>query len=94
MRTTSLSGPGWPKVLFSAKEAVHKCVSPLHDVMLDFHDVTLRPGVDGRSLVAVAASRKAELTPDLSAISVRIALADAFVFSCAFVGPGPASSVP
>ena len=31
----------WPKVLFSAKEAVYKCISPLTGASLDFHDVEI-----------------------------------------------------
>ena len=36
----------WPKVLFSVKEAVYKCVSPLTGKFLSFHDVavTVTPG--------------------------------------------------
>lgn len=80
----SLPGPGWPKVLFSAKEAVHKCVSPLYGVMLDFLDVTLRPAGDSQSLVATAATGKL-VSPDLTPIRVRFALTERIVFSCAFV---------
>jgi 4'-phosphopantetheinyl transferase EntD len=86
MRTNPTStGPGWEKVLFSAKEAVHKCISPLYGAMLDFLDVALFPGPDDRSLHARIVTRKPEISVDLSEIRVRFALTDRFVFSCAVV---------
>lgn len=32
----------WPKVLFSAKESVYKCIFPAARVFLDFHDIRIR----------------------------------------------------
>jgi 4'-phosphopantetheinyl transferase EntD len=89
-----LGGAGWPKVLFSAKEAIHKCVSPLYGKMLDFVDVTLLQGDDSRSLVARAAVHESELSTQLAPVCVRFALTDRFIFSCAFVHTSPAASIP
>lgn len=39
---------GWEKVIFSAKEAVHKCIWPVYRIMLDFHDVEVATFGGGR----------------------------------------------
>ena len=33
----------WPKLIFSAKEAVYKCLFPLTGAFLEFHDVAVMP---------------------------------------------------
>lgn len=92
-RRSPLGAAGWPKVLFSAKEAVHKCASPLYGVMLDFLDVTLRPGADNRSLIASASAPGRADGVDLGSIAIRIAVTGEFVFACAFVAMPPGTRV-
>jgi 4'-phosphopantetheinyl transferase EntD len=83
---TPLAGAGWFKVLFSAKEAIHKCISPLSGIMLDFRDVTvgllpeagafsaqLRPGLAN------------DLLPDFGRIAGRYVVTPDFVFTSATI---------
>ena len=39
------AGAGWPKLAFSAKEALYKCAHPVLHRFLDFSDVRLRFGL-------------------------------------------------
>ena len=39
----------WPKLAFSAKEAFYKCVDPLLGEFLEFHEVSVRFGLDPTS---------------------------------------------
>lgn len=93
IRAANAPAPGWPKVLFSAKEAVHKCISPLYGVMLDFLDVSLSPGPDERSLLARASAPGRAAGVNLETITIRIAITERFVFSCAFVAATPGAGV-
>jgi enterobactin synthetase component D / holo-[acyl-carrier protein] synthase len=69
----------WPKAMFSAKEAVYKCIAPVFGRMLDFLDVTLT--IDVESLAFTVASHEI----DLGAVRGRIAVSSEFVFACAFM---------
>jgi len=69
----------WPKVMFSAKEAVYKCIAPVFGRMLDFLDVTLAIDVDALAFTAAARDL------DLSAVRGRLAVSRAFVFACASI---------
>jgi 4'-phosphopantetheinyl transferase EntD len=83
--TPAPANPGWPKVLFSAKEAVHKCISPLYGIMLDFLDVTLTPGYDKRSLIAHPAFHGSSRGADLEVVQVRLTVTDRFILTAAYV---------
>lgn len=66
----------WGKLVFSAKEAVYKCVFPTARALLDFRDVTLRVDADGRF--------RAESTRcDVSAVRGRWAVNASFVLTAA-----------
>jgi enterobactin synthetase component D / holo-[acyl-carrier protein] synthase len=76
----------WPKAMFSAKEAVYKCIAPVFGRMLDFLDVTL--AIDVESLAFTVTSREL----DLSVVRGQLAVSRAFVFACAFIPAPPARS--
>jgi 4'-phosphopantetheinyl transferase EntD len=40
-RASLMTTPRWAKAIFSAKEAIYKCYSPVFDTFLDFQDVRL-----------------------------------------------------
>jgi len=84
---TQRSAPStdWPKVIFSAKEAVHKCVSPLFGRMLDFIDVTLELDPIFCTFRAHASTPRSAIGVDLASVRGRIAITDEFVFTCAFI---------
>jgi 4'-phosphopantetheinyl transferase EntD len=69
----------WPKAMFSAKEAVYKCIAPVFGRMLDFLDVTLAIDVDSLAFTMTSG----EL--DLAAVRGQLAVSRAFVFACAFI---------
>ena len=77
------AGVDWPKVIFSAKEALHKCISPVFGTMLDFVDVTL--DIDAANLEFSARLARPAAKVDLSAVRGRFAFSDTFVFACAFI---------
>ncbi len=47
LRRAAPDGAGWPKLAFSAKEAVFKCLHPLTGARFDFHDVAISFSGDG-----------------------------------------------
>lgn len=49
-RLSPPSACGWPKILFSAKEAVFKCLYPLTRSMFEFHAVELGPAGEPSAL--------------------------------------------
>jgi 4'-phosphopantetheinyl transferase EntD len=75
----------WPKIIFSAKEAVHKCVAPRSGRMLDFLDVTL--SIDDSAMTYTVAEARAGSGQgvDLATVRGRITLNERIVFTCAFV---------
>ncbi|HEY4132967.1 MAG TPA: 4'-phosphopantetheinyl transferase superfamily protein [Gemmatimonadaceae bacterium] len=75
----------WPKIIFSAKEAVHKCISPLSGRMLDFLDVTLTIDDTTMAFTVSEARPGASQGADLSSVRGQIAHDERFVFTCAFV---------
>jgi len=86
-------GMEWAKVLFSAKEAVHKCIWPLIGQMLDFVDVTLDIDPD-RGVFSARHAARTE-SPDVGSDAVfaqvrgRFDISNELVFTCAFVEPIP-----
>ncbi|HTE44651.1 MAG TPA: 4'-phosphopantetheinyl transferase superfamily protein [Gemmatimonadaceae bacterium] len=81
----------WAKVIFSAKEAIHKCVWPLFGQLLDFLDVTLALDPVGHTFSARAATPAARAGADLACITGRVAVTKRLVFTCAFVESSPGS---
>lgn len=83
------SGADWAKVIFSAKEAVHKCIWPLCGKTLDFLDVTLAIDSDAMAF-SVRETRRPSLTGlNLDRINGRIAVAEPFIFTSAFMDLEP-----
>jgi len=83
----------WPKFLFSAKEAVHKCIAPGSGVMLDLRDVTIVPDPVGGTYSVQWARAVPPRTgaPDLGSIRGRFSSNGDFVFSAAWMAiPGAA----
>jgi 4'-phosphopantetheinyl transferase EntD len=76
----------WPKVLFSAKEAIHKCVWPLSGIMLDFRDVTVAVAPSRGTFAARLNVRSHGGLPDFARISGRFAVTSHFVLTSAFIG--------
>ena len=75
----------WPKVIFSAKESVHKCIAPLSGVMLDFLEVTLSIRPEDHTFSAkLVASGDGQL-PHFTKITGRFAIAHGFVMTSAFI---------
>jgi 4'-phosphopantetheinyl transferase EntD len=79
----------WPKVIFSAKEALHKCVSPSTGRMLDFRDVTLLIDPDRLTFEATAAAPGSADGVDLARVRGRIAPGERFVFTYAVFNDAP-----
>jgi 4'-phosphopantetheinyl transferase EntD len=82
----SPASPGsadWPKVIFCAKEALHKCIGPLYHVILDFQDVSLT--LDPRGIFAARLEPSASSALDVGRVCGRFATAGAFVFAAAFI---------
>jgi 4'-phosphopantetheinyl transferase EntD len=75
----------WPKIIFSAKEAVHKCVAPVSGIMLDFLDVTLTIDALAMTFVVDEARPGSSQGVDLAGVRGRIAHDERFVFTCAFI---------
>jgi 4'-phosphopantetheinyl transferase EntD len=82
-----LSPGEWGKIVFGAKEAIHKCIAPLSGRMLDFSDVTLTIDIGSAEFSASAATAEAEDVAELRAVRGRFAITDRLVFSCATMAP-------
>lgn len=80
-----LAAADWGTVIFSAKEAIHKCVAPRSGVTLGFREVelTLRPA-DGTFSASLLATGYPTL-PDLARLIGRFAIGPAFVSTAAIV---------
>jgi 4'-phosphopantetheinyl transferase EntD len=79
------SSVGWPKVLFSAKEAIHKCIAPLAGVMLDFREVTVTIRPDRGVFSARLADDALRRPPEVSEVSGRFVVTPEFVFTAALL---------
>jgi 4'-phosphopantetheinyl transferase EntD len=75
----------WPKVLFCAKEAVHKCVAASAGVMLDFLEVTVTLHPERLAFSAKAADHACTRAVELLTVSGRFALTPEFVFAGALI---------
>jgi 4'-phosphopantetheinyl transferase EntD len=76
---------GWPKLFFSAKESVHKCISPLFGRTLDFLDVRLHVDSPGSTFTVESANAAETSGIDLGALEGRFAIADGRVFTSVIV---------
>jgi len=75
----------WGKVLFCAKEAVHKCIAPRSGVMLDFREVEVNVYPLDGTFSARLATRDYPTLPDLSRLQGRFAVDSAFVSTAASI---------
>lgn len=65
-----------PRLIFSAKEVVHKCVHPLARQTLDFLDVAIVFDHDARAFSVEARTARAEALPEIAAIRGRYRVDD------------------
>lgn len=72
------------RVVFSAKESIHKCVHPLSGITLGFQDVELQINVD-EGTFRPQLVRPREGLPDFSLIVGRFTLTDDFVVSASSI---------
>jgi 4'-phosphopantetheinyl transferase EntD len=72
------------RVVFSAKESIHKCVHPLSGITLGFQDVELQIDVDAGTFRPHLV-RPREGLPDFSLIVGRFAMTDDFVVSASWI---------
>lgn len=86
-RTSVLSPGVWGKIVFGAKEAIHKCIAPVCGRMLDFSDVTLSIDVASSEFSASAATAEASDVAEFRALRGRFAITERWVFSCATMAP-------
>lgn len=79
----------WGKVLFSAKEAIHKCIAPRSGVMLEFRDVevSVRP-LDGTFSSRLLTSAYPTL-PNFARLLGRFAIGPVFVATAATIAASP-----
>jgi 4'-phosphopantetheinyl transferase EntD len=89
-----VDGVDWPKAFFSAKEAIHKCIWPLWDRMLDFLDVTIEMDPDRQTFSAHESRPGAAAGIDFEQMRGRVAATERFVFTCAFVESLPQPPAP
>ncbi|MEP6491989.1 MAG: 4'-phosphopantetheinyl transferase superfamily protein [bacterium] len=84
------------KLIFSAKEAVHKCMWPRFGELLDFLDVTLELDLARNEFSARATASGARTGVKTAANLVhlvgRLAVTERLVFTCAFVESSPGSA--
>lgn len=76
---------GWPMVIFSAKEAIHKCLSPLTGVMLDFRDVTVTLDRDRGTFSARLECSRLALEPYLAATSGKYVVTSTHIVAAAIL---------
>lgn len=75
----------WAKVIFSAKESVHKCIWPLSGQTLDFLDVTVAIDSDLMAFSVRETKRPSVAGLNLDRLRGRIAIAEPFIFASAFM---------
>jgi 4'-phosphopantetheinyl transferase EntD len=75
----------YAKVLFSAKEAVHKCLYPVFGLTLEFVDVSITLDHDAGRFAAARAAGSAATLPDLGRLEGKFAVTPSHVLSGAFL---------
>jgi 4'-phosphopantetheinyl transferase EntD len=78
------------RLVFSAKEAVHKCVAPLCGITLGFQDVELDVDVSDASFRVRLVGFAHPSLPDLRAITGKFAVTSRFVMTAAVMPAGKA----
>ncbi len=82
----------WPRVLFSAKESVHKCISPLSGVMLDYQDVTLALCPSRGTFSVRPVKIATERWSSFHRVSGRFLVTDSLIMTSAFIESAEVSS--
>ncbi|MEO5590436.1 MAG: 4'-phosphopantetheinyl transferase superfamily protein [Gemmatimonadaceae bacterium] len=83
----------WEKLIFSAKESVYKCLSPLGSGPLEFLDVVLEIDPKTRSFTARRASMNSASHELLGRIVGRFELSKRFILTSAFIEKSPVAHV-
>lgn len=78
-QTPPPGGTDWAKLIFSAKEAVHKAVAPIARVTLSFHDVEIRFDLAGNRFSAVHVGQSDARLPDFTSLDGRFLVAGGLV---------------
>ena len=83
------------RLVFSAKESVHKCVAPLAGITLGFHEVELDIDVANQSFSA-RVLRRDPVLPDFRLLAGRFVITPRFVMTTAFIpaGRGSLTTIP
>ena len=76
-----LTGSDWPKLAFSAKEAVYKSYFPLARCPLGFHDVELEIDVRGQRFEAALIRHSAPAAAGRRRFPGRFGIADGYVYT-------------
>ena len=87
-RINELSPEMWQRLIFSAKESVHKCIYPATKETLDFRDVTLGINRETQSFSVEAETQKAASLEILSKIQGRYTLTDAHIVTSSTIPSG------
>jgi 4'-phosphopantetheinyl transferase EntD len=75
----------WAKVLFSTKEAVHKCIGPLTGTMLDFRDVSICIDHTAGTYSVAAETTFGKGVVELDNVRGWLAFSDGLLFTCAWL---------
>ncbi len=76
----------WAKLVFCAKESVHKCIAPITGIMLDFLEVDLVVEPRGGRFRAHLAPGSRWDLPDVERVDGRFAIAPPFVLTSCLIG--------
>ena len=82
------------RLVFSAKESIHKCVAPLSGVRLGFHDVELHFDIPNARFSAALMTTRHDTLPDFSAIEGRFAVTPNYVLTTSTIRAGTAPVLP
>jgi 4'-phosphopantetheinyl transferase EntD len=73
------------RLVFSAKEAIHKCVAPMSGVTLGFHDVEVDIDVNSQGFRARLVRSRDRVLPDFGMLVGRFAISARFVVTTAVI---------
>jgi enterobactin synthetase component D len=82
------------RLVFSAKESIHKCVAPISGVRLGFHDVELDFDIRNARFRAALIATRHDTLPDFSTIEGRFAVTPNYVLTTSTIRAGTAPVLP
>lgn len=82
------------RLVFSAKESIHKCVAPMSGIRLNFHEVELEFDVAARRFRAILVPTHHQGLPNFDNIEGRFAITPDYVFTSAIMLPASAPVLP